>query len=121
MTTDRTFIRAGVCYVRRNLTASTATELFIGDGHPSRCIGTIIFNLHHPPFRRRTTDKKDRLLVREHALLRLRYLMPSPATLCYVVRPNRDAIRGAQEEHDEEQRLDSPAWNRIIQNIRGAD
>ena len=114
-TTDLTRVRAGVCYHRRNLHPSTVVELFLGDGEPSRYIGTVIFDLSAPPFKHRTVDKGT--LSQRIVLERVRYMMPSTGTVCYLVGTNWAAIQGAKLEHDEEQRLDSPAWGLFIRQV----
>ena len=110
-------VRAGVCYARTNLHPGNITELFMGGGEPSRYIGTVVFDLHAPPFKHRTVDTGK--LSPKIILGRVRYMMPSYRTLCYVVGANWTAIQGARREHDEEQRLDSPAWGTFIQRIFG--
>ncbi len=118
-TTDLRLVRAGVCYHRTNLHPSPVIELFMGDGQPSRFIGVVVFSLLAPPFKHRTVDKET--LSPKIILNRIRYVMPSSSTVCYLVAPNWAAIQGAKLEHDEEQRLDSPAWGTLIDRIYGGE
>lgn len=108
-------VRACVVVFRKNRHAYPLVE-FMGDETAARHIGTVVYDLEHPPFKHRTTERET--LSSKADLDRLQYVVPSREPLGYIVQPNYPAIAGALREHEREQDLDSPAWYGLIQAIR---